>query len=197
MNKKELMVIGVLTLLSAIVWAFAPEIKVSGQTTTRYETVSPYQKTWYNGMGTTVIVHYVSPAMAKQEERWARWADLVRENTFFWVEVQEQIGPHFLMVDLPYSATTLQDDQRHEYRLLNQDITAVNQDKTLRTLLTTFDRTLFNNAFPGEPLPLREPGGEGILLFEPLLSDAHTFHLHLHHYMSGQKSSEIDFNFER
>lgn len=198
MQKKEIIVILVLSLLVALVWLFVPEIEVSGDTTIRQEAISPVHHMWNDGMGTTVHAYYVSPEIAKQDDRWAKWVDLAQQYTLFWVRMEMWEGPNFLMVDLDQERMTLHDDRDHEYRCLNEDVALATENKELRTLLTAFNLTMFNNAFPGGgSLALDEPVQEGIFLFEPLESGVETFYLHLHYSMSGQKARPIDFEFKR
>ncbi len=197
MDKKELAVIAVLGLLSFIVWTFVPQIQVSGQTTTHYETTSPAEKVWSDGMGGTIKTRYVAPEQATADAKWAPWAELARTKTLVWVTIQELPGPNFLMIDLPYDRIWLRDNQGREYRLLNADLAASSQDKTLTGLLTAFDLTLMNSAFPGEPLSPEIAEREGMLVFESLSAEVRAMDLHLHYFMSGQKSRQLEFQFER
>src|SRR3990172_3373431 len=122
MNRKEIFTILGIGLLVWVIWLFVPEIEVSGKTTIRYETINAYQKSWFDGMGGTIKAHYLPAGEVDQATQPGSWAELAGKYTLFELEIREHTGPNFLMIDLPYDAMSLKDDQGRTYRLLNQEL---------------------------------------------------------------------------
>ncbi len=195
MNRSEIAILISVSLVMGLIWAFAPTIPISTDTSTRYEVNGPLEREWSDGIGSTVRVRYVPSTGESADRPWQHWAERSEGSVLFWLMLELHVGPNFLMVDLPYPEMSLVDDLGREYRLLNPQWDLQGLDSNQRQELSIFDWTLFNNAFPDGPTLDRPARQEGPLLFQRPQAAARSLTLFVQYYMSGKPPWLLKFDF--